>query len=132
MANVTVTLDDALLARARREADRAGKSLSRYLADLIAAEDKRLKADQMAALEKLLALADQVPMNRPDWKFDRDEIYDSPYPGGQQRRSAQPGPSRRGEEDALRGVADSADPGKFDDGQPAGVQRNAQRRRKKT
>ena len=41
MANVTIALDEALLLRVRDQARLAGKSLSRYVADLIAAEDKR-------------------------------------------------------------------------------------------
>lgn len=132
MANVTVTLEDTLLERARREADRAGKSLSRYLADLIAAEDARLKAERVAAMDAFLALSEYVPLDRPDWTFDRDEIYDRPYPGGQQRHSLQPGQSGDRKKDALRGLAERSDSGEFDDGQPAGLQRNTKRGRKKT
>ena len=132
MANVTITLDDDALACARREAENAGKSLSRYLADLVAAEERRLRTERMAAMDKFLALAKHVPLDRPDWKFDRDEIYDRPYPGGHQRHPLQPGPGAGGQAGALRGVAERADGGEFDDGQSAGLQRNPKRSRKKT
>lgn len=72
MANVTVTVDDELLARV--EAERADKSLSRYLADLIAAENARLRAESAAMFKKTYS--------PQPWTFDRDEIYDRPYPGG--------------------------------------------------
>jgi hypothetical protein len=48
MANAIVTLEDDLLGRARREADRAGKNLSRYLADLVEAGDARKRAERDA------------------------------------------------------------------------------------
>jgi hypothetical protein len=132
MTNVTITMDDALLARARREADQAGKSLSRYLADLIAAEEERLRTARMAAMDGFLALANHVPLDRPDWKFDREEIYDRPYPGGHQRHSLQSGPGASGQAGAVRGVAERADGGEFDHGKPASVQRNQKRGQKKT
>lgn len=132
MANVTVTLDDALLSRARFDAERAGKSLSRYLADLIEAEDARLRAASVAAMQEFLSLSAQVPLDRPDWKFDRDEIYDRPYPGGHTRGALQLGSGRSGEAGALRGVADSAGGDEFADDQSAGLQRDAKRSRKKT
>lgn len=132
MTNVTITLDDALLARTRREADQVGKSLSRYIAELIAAEEERLRAARMVAMDDFLALSKHVPLDRPDWKFDRDEIYDRPYPGGHQRHSLQPGSGAGSQAGEMRGVAERADSGEFDDGQPASVQRNQKRGRKKT
>lgn len=131
MANVTITMDDDLLARVRREADRAGKSLSRYLADLIAAEEERLRQESIAAMDKFLALAKYVPATGEPWKFDRDEIYDRPYPGGHQRGDLQPRWPSAGKTEKVRGVAERTDQHAFDGGQPASVQRGRKRRAKK-
>lgn len=63
MKNVTVSLDETVLAEARVRAARAGKSLSRYMADLVKADavGTRLpgtpatREEQIAALNKLLS-----------------------------------------------------------------------------
>ena len=62
MQNVTVSLDDRIAADARVKAASAGKSLSRYLADLVEADvaGKRLpgtpvtREEQIAAIEQIL------------------------------------------------------------------------------
>jgi hypothetical protein len=128
VANVTVTLDDALLARARREADRAGKSLSRYLADLIAAEDERLRAESVATMEAFLA--HQVVSPEP-WTFDRDEIYDRPYPGGHQSDPLEPRRPVSAKAEPLRGVAEPPRRDPDVGGQPASRGRTSDRRAKK-
>ncbi len=63
MKNVTVSLDEATLAEARVRAARAGKSLSRYMSDLVAEDVNRLvpspvqtgRMSQKDALEQLLS-----------------------------------------------------------------------------
>jgi hypothetical protein len=131
MTNVTITLEEAALAFARQEAERASKSLSRYLADLIAAEQERLRTERMAALEQFFELAKYVPKDGEPLKFDRDEIYDRPYPGGRQRGDLQPRWPSAEQAAKVRGVAETAVGGEFDDRQSAGVQRGVQRRKKK-
>jgi hypothetical protein len=131
MANVTITLDDALLAEVRREAERAGKSVSRYLADVLKAAQDQRQAERMAAMEQFLELAKYVPTEGEPWKFDRDEIYDRPYPGGHQRGDLQPRWPSAEQAAKVRGVAEGADGGQFNDRQPASVQRSVQRRKKK-
>jgi hypothetical protein len=54
MKNVTITLDDELLARARIEAARQSKSLSRFVADLVA-DRCGARDDPAAALKKYLS-----------------------------------------------------------------------------
>ncbi len=48
MKNVTITLDEDVAAWARVEAAKAGKSLSRYLADILS-EQKRMAGNQRVA-----------------------------------------------------------------------------------
>ncbi len=74
MTNVTITLDDSLLVAARRAADGAGKSLSHYLADLLAADTERRRAESVAAMDKFLALSEHVPLDRPAWIFNREDL----------------------------------------------------------
>jgi hypothetical protein len=64
MKNVTITLPDELARRARVEAAKAGKSLSRYIADLLA---QWCKGDQDKGDDKLGAL--------------REFFYGPGYPG---------------------------------------------------
>lgn len=63
MKNVTVSLDEALYTNARVKAARAGKSLSRYLADLVEADVAHApgpqaegnRSRQIEALERILS-----------------------------------------------------------------------------
>jgi hypothetical protein len=52
--NVTITLDDALMAKARVEAARQGKSLSRFVSELVAQRVGH-GMTQKEALERFLA-----------------------------------------------------------------------------
>ncbi|MFN3686013.1 hypothetical protein [Salinarimonas sp.] len=73
MKNVTISLDDELAARARVEAAKQGKSLSRYVGELIEERIGR-QMTQSEALEGFLA--------GPDWRSrggplpKREEIYE--------------------------------------------------------
>lgn len=131
MTNVTITLDDALLAEVRREADRAGKSVSRYLADLLAAEQERRRAEGMAAMEQFLTHAATLRASGDPWTFDREELHERRYPGGQQRDPLHAGSTREREEAYMRGMAESGDRKLFDHDQPASLHRSAKRRRPK-
>lgn len=77
MKNVTITLDDELVSRARVEAAKQGKSLSRFVSELVETRVGREKT-QLEALQAFLAgplmnLTDENG-NAPS----RDEIYDRP------------------------------------------------------
>jgi predicted nucleic acid-binding Zn ribbon protein len=84
MRNVTITLDADLAAWARVEAARANKSLSRYLADLLAQQKSRADQDDMAGLTGWLdhpgwPSAEQAPMSRSQ---RYEAFYDRPgFPG---------------------------------------------------
>jgi hypothetical protein len=130
MTNVTVTLDEAILAQARREAERAGKSLSRYLADLVAAEQARLRAERVAAMDAFFEVARSVKLEGEAYKFNRDEIYDEAL-SRHERGDLRFGPARAVETGALSGVADAGGAGEFAHAEPAGVRRSAKRRGKK-
>jgi hypothetical protein len=54
MGNVTITLDDVILAHARRTADRDGKSLSRYIGEIVEAAMAAKAADRVASLDVFL------------------------------------------------------------------------------
>ena len=54
MKNVTLTLDDAVLERARVEAAKQGKSLSRFVADIVERRVGRQKT-QLEAVEAWLS-----------------------------------------------------------------------------
>jgi hypothetical protein len=76
MKNVTITLPDDLARRARVEAAKAGKSLSRWIADQLAAELHNPTMSQLEAVERFLAGPGYpgVAKNLPK----RDELYDRP------------------------------------------------------
>ncbi len=71
MKNVTLSIDETLLTEARVKAARAGKSLSRYLAELVEADVRSGHAtgggdrtEQIEALRKVLS--------GPKWSVMRD------------------------------------------------------------
>ena len=110
MANVTISLDDALLTRVRAEAAKEQRSVSRWIAReldrAVAVADQRARAS--AGIEELHRLIDAEPApDVPPWKFDRDEIYEERF-----RRfdhaPLQPGPERAQEARDLSGVAEDA------------------------
>jgi hypothetical protein len=72
LKNVTVSMEESVLAEARVKAAQAGKSLSRYMADLVVAdtagqlghETPRTRNAQLEALERILS--------GPKWSVMRD------------------------------------------------------------
>lgn len=75
MKNVTITLKDDLVSRARVEAAKEGKSLSRFVSELVEHRIGR-KTTQLEALQAFLAgpLMDLTDENGK--APSRDEIYD--------------------------------------------------------
>lgn len=130
MANVTVTLDDAVLAEARNAADGDGKSLSRFLAELVEADLARRRGERVVAMGAFLDVARAVKLDGAAYTFNRDEIYDEAVSrlerGDLRARSA-----RAGKAGALHGVAERDGADGYAHDQPASVRRSAKRRGKK-
>ena len=74
LMNVTLSIDEQLVARARKKADALGKSLNQlirdYLERLVGADD----ADQSIAEFKRLSGRG----NSRGWRFNRNEIHERP------------------------------------------------------
>jgi hypothetical protein len=81
MKNVTISMDEETLTWVRVEAARAGKSVSRWLADYLGVR-KRLSAEKAAASERIERLLASLETPRfalsenGKITIDRDEIYD--------------------------------------------------------
>jgi hypothetical protein len=71
--NVTLSIDDEVIQRARRRAEALGTSVNQlvreYLEQLVGKADANKDA---AAFEKLSRLAQG---NSPGWKFDREDLH---------------------------------------------------------
>jgi hypothetical protein len=95
MRNVTVTMDEDTAAWARVEAAKQGKSLSRYLVDLVEAARGR-KHRQREAMEAFLA-GPLLDLTDGTGKAPgREEIYDRARVRGHQRADLRKGPEERG------------------------------------
>lgn len=75
MKNVTVTMDDALLQRARVAAARDGKSLSRFIAETV---EKRVgqPTTQVEAIARFLAGPPLHVLDENGKAPPRDQLYD--------------------------------------------------------
>jgi hypothetical protein len=117
MKNVTISMDEGLLAWVRVKAAESGQSVSRWLASFV--EGLHAKhLDQRAAMERLLAMPalNLEPMKRP---FSREEFYEEVL-HRHERLPLPEGPQRAREGGDLRGVAEG-DPGKWrGPGKPSG------------
>ncbi|MGB8436139.1 MAG: hypothetical protein WCE38_17950 [Burkholderiales bacterium] len=75
MANLTITVDDDLLKRARLKAVAQGTSVNAVLRDYLqqfAGDD----AARIAAVQRILELARSSKAARGDRRWTRDELYD--------------------------------------------------------
>jgi hypothetical protein len=116
MRNVTISLDEALVRRAKVEAAKQDKSLSKYIAELVAREvgqvpgELKHSREYQAAMERALA---REPFLAKDpnvpWP-KREELYDRPYLRRHQRIALHDGPDNVGEE-GDSGSMDSGDLG---------------------
>jgi hypothetical protein len=73
MKNVTITLDADLAAWARVEAAKRGKSLSRFLADILA-EQRSTRTTQSEALQRFLS-APKWPLTDEHGRLPNREKY---------------------------------------------------------
>jgi hypothetical protein len=130
MKNVTITLDEEAADWARDEAARTGKSLSRYVADLIGVEQERARAEQIAAMDALLARAARIRLAGEPQAFDREDIYDEAL-SRLERGDREPRSARSSQAKTVLGVAEGGGQTRYNPGEPASMRRNAKRRRPK-
>jgi hypothetical protein len=132
MANVTISLDDAVLAHLRWDAQKAGKSISRYIADLVAADQERLRQDSIAAMEAFLSGPDLNLLNDDGTMPSREELNVRPSLRGHERDRVGPRWPVSDAEGAMRGVAEEAGGFARDDDQRPGAEGVPKRPARKT
>jgi predicted CopG family antitoxin len=105
MKNVTITLEDDLVSRARVEAAKEGKSLSRFVSELVERRVGRKKT-QLEALQAFLAgpLMDLTDENGR--APSRDEIYDDALLRRHERPDLHEGPEGQAKAGNGHPVAD--------------------------
>jgi plasmid stability protein len=93
MKNITLAIDDGVLAKVRLRAAQDGTTVNAMVRDYLtrlAGEDERIAQARKELLE--LARTSTLDMG-PGWKWIREDVYDRPGPSGHQRAD-------------LRGVAE--------------------------
>jgi hypothetical protein len=71
MKNVTISMKERTLADARVKAAKAGKSLSRYVGDLVEADVQAKAAAQSGDRESQIAALERI-LSGPKWSIMRD------------------------------------------------------------
>jgi len=90
MKNVTISMDEATAQWARIEAAKAGKSLSRFVGDVLASQIER-KSSQSDTLKRLLAFP-KLDLTDDDGNAPaRNELYDDEILRGHQRSNLRAG-----------------------------------------
>ncbi|MDT8439948.1 MAG: DUF6364 family protein [Wenzhouxiangellaceae bacterium] len=74
MKNITLSADERLVERARREAARRGKSLNQLIREYL--EELAGQREPTNEFKRLRELSSLSRGQRGDWRFDRDEIHD--------------------------------------------------------
>lgn len=72
--NLTLSIDEHTLIRARRAAAALGKSLNQLIREHL--QELAGTSDREAVLEELVQLREQQMGDSSGWKFNRDELYD--------------------------------------------------------
>jgi hypothetical protein len=78
MANLTLSVDSQLLEKARRRTSEMGTSVNQFVRDAL----KSLVGDNEEDIEADIAFLKRTSgMGRPDpdWKFNREEMYDERF-----------------------------------------------------
>jgi antitoxin component of RelBE/YafQ-DinJ toxin-antitoxin module len=75
--NVTLSIDDEVLRKARRRAEALGTSVNQVVRDYL--EQFVGKRDPAADAEELKRLSLLAHGDRKGWKFNRDEIHDRKF-----------------------------------------------------
>jgi len=78
MANLTITVDETTLRRARVRAIERGESVNQFLAEQLRryAEADGQRGRQQRALERIGELADSLSLSTGGWTWNREELYD--------------------------------------------------------
>lgn len=75
--NITLSLDESLVHRARKLAQQRGTSLNQLVRDHL--EELTSSSDPLLAFEALENLWKEHPAQPdPDWKWNRGDLYDRP------------------------------------------------------
>ena len=74
IVNLTLSIDEQTLRRARRAAAALGKSLNQLIREHL--QELAGKSDREAVLEELRELRKEHMGDSSGWRFDRDELYD--------------------------------------------------------
>ena len=74
--NVTLSLDNAVVDRARRKAQTRGMTLNQVLRDFL--DRYTADADVEQAVAELERLWQEHPGDACGWRFNRQELYDRP------------------------------------------------------
>jgi hypothetical protein len=72
--NVTLSIDDEVIRRARRQAEALGTSVNQLIRDYL--EELSGKSDPHEDAAEFERLSYQAKGNSGDWKFDRDELHE--------------------------------------------------------
>ncbi len=84
MTNLTISLDEDVIREARVRAIREGTSVSakvrEFLQQYASEQPAASRERQKEAGEKILEMARSHTGGLGGWKFNRDELYDRPYP----------------------------------------------------
>jgi plasmid stability protein len=75
MSNLTITVDEEILKKARIRAVTEGTSVNELLRKYLEAY-AGVSAEQRAALQDLIELSHQVKSSRSGKRWSRDELYD--------------------------------------------------------
>jgi hypothetical protein len=76
MKNITLSADERVIERARREAERRGVSLNQLIREYL--EELSGTSDPGSEFERLRELSRLAAGRRGDWRFDRDELHEHP------------------------------------------------------
>jgi hypothetical protein len=76
--NVTITLDDRSLDEAKKLAASRGKSLSRFIQELV---HRALRPQQEPGEDEFFRLIKELKPNSKGWKWNREEIYEGAVKG---------------------------------------------------
>ncbi|MEA3410392.1 MAG: hypothetical protein U9R74_02510 [Pseudomonadota bacterium] len=78
MANLTISVDEEVLKRARIRALEESTSVNAVLGGYLReyARLDEVRRNRLAALSRLLKIADEHPIDRGGRRWNRDELYD--------------------------------------------------------
>lgn len=78
MANLTISVDEEVLKRARIRALEEKTSVNAVLGCYLSeyARLDQVRRNRLAALDRLLKIADEHPIDRGGSRWSRDELYD--------------------------------------------------------